>query len=88
MNSWLSLDGFGTKPALIGVLPTYAAIGVAAPLLLTLLRLIQGAAIGGEWGGSVLIAMEWGPSHRRGFTASWPQSMASPSRCNAAHVTR
>ena len=63
----------GISTALIGVLPVYATIGIAAPLLLTLLRLIQGAAVGGEWGGSVLIAMEWGESHRRGFTASWPQ---------------
>lgn len=63
----------GICTALIGALPVYATIGVGAPLLLTLLRLLQGAAVGGEWGGSVLIAMEWGPSHRRGFTASWPQ---------------
>ncbi len=63
----------GICTALIGVLPVYATIGVAAPLLLTLLRLLQGAAVGGEWGGSVLIAMEWGEDHRRGFNASWPQ---------------
>ena len=63
----------GICTALIGVLPTYQTIGFAAPVLLTVLRLLQGAAVGGEWGGSVLIAMEWGPSHRRGFTASWPQ---------------
>ena len=63
----------GICTALIGVLPVYATIGVAAPLLLTLLRLLQGAAVGGEWGGSVLIAMEWGESHRRGYNASWPQ---------------
>src|SRR5690349_23675779 len=63
----------GICTALIGVLPVYATIGVAAPLLLTLLRLLQGAAVGGEWGGSVLIAMEWGDPQRRGFTASWPQ---------------
>ncbi len=50
----------GICTALIGVLPVYATIGIAAPLLLTLLRLLQGAAVGGEWGGSVLIAMEWG----------------------------
>jgi MFS family permease len=51
----------GICTALIGVLPIYATIGVAAPLLLlTVLRLLQGAAVGGEWGGSVLIAMEWG----------------------------
>src|SRR6185295_19188996 len=63
----------GVCTALIGVLPVYATIGIAAPLLLTLLRLLQGAAVDGEWGGSVLIAMEWGDPQRRGFTASWPQ---------------
>jgi metabolite-proton symporter len=67
----LLLMGIGT--ALIGVLPTYAAIGVAAPLLLTVLRILQGVAVGGEWGGSVLLAMEWGTAKRRGFMASWPQ---------------
>jgi MFS family permease len=55
------------------VLPGYAAIGIAAPLLLTVLRLLQGIAVGGEWGGSVLLAMEWGNKRRRGFVASWPQ---------------
>ena len=64
----------GISTALIGLLPTYVAIGIAAPLLLTLLRLIQGAAVGGEWGGSVLIAMEWGPKRTGGASrASWPQ---------------
>ena len=63
--------GFAARP--VGVLPTYASIGIAAPLLLTLLRLVQGIAVGGEWGGSVLIAMEWGNAGRRGFMASWPQ---------------
>jgi metabolite-proton symporter len=63
----------GICTALIGVLPTYAAAGIIAPLLLTLLRLLQGAAVGGEWGGSVLLAMEWGSAKRRGFMASWPQ---------------
>ena len=67
----LLLMGIGT--ALIGVLPTYAAIGVAAPIVLTLLRIVQGVAVGGEWGGSVLLAMEWGSVKRRGFMASWPQ---------------
>ena len=61
----LLIMGIGT--ALIGVLPGYAAIGIAAPLLLTLLRLLQGIAVGGEWGGSVLLAMEWGPRKRRGL---------------------
>ncbi|GAA4688966.1 MFS transporter [Pseudonocardia yuanmonensis] len=67
----LLLMGIGT--ALIGVLPTYAAIGLAAPILLTLLRIVQGIAVGGEWGGSVLLAMEWGHARQRGFMASWPQ---------------
>jgi metabolite-proton symporter len=67
----LLIMGIGT--ALIGVLPGYAAIGVAAPILLTVLRLLQGIAVGGEWGGSVLLAMEWGPPARRGLMASWPQ---------------
>lgn len=67
----LFLMAFGT--VLIGFLPTYQAIGVAAPILLTLLRIIQGIGVGGEWGGSVLLSMEWGHQQRRGFSASWPQ---------------
>ncbi len=67
----LFLMAFGT--VLIGFLPTYQAIGVAAPILLTLLRVIQGIGVGGEWGGSVLLSMEWGHQGRRGFSASWPQ---------------
>ncbi len=63
----------GDRHGLIGLLPTYAAIGVAAPILLTVLRILQGIAVGGEWGGSVLLAMEWGSVERRGFMASWPQ---------------
>ncbi|MCT2585716.1 MFS transporter [Actinophytocola gossypii] len=60
----------------IGLLPTYSAIGIAAPLLLTFLRLVQGFALGGEWGGAVLIVSEHGGARRRGFWASWPQSGA------------
>jgi metabolite-proton symporter len=67
----LMLMGVGTF--LIGVLPTHASIGIAAPILLTVLRLIQGIGVGGEWGGSVLLSMEWGSVKRRGFMASWPQ---------------
>ena len=63
----------GVATALIGVLPTYASIGYAAPVLLTLLRIGQGIGVGGEWGGSVLLSMEWGPARRRGLMASWPQ---------------
>jgi metabolite-proton symporter len=57
----------------IGLLPTYATLGVLAPTLLVILRIIQGIGVGGEWGGSVTLSMEWGNPRRRGFIASWPQ---------------
>jgi MFS family permease len=59
---------------LIGLLPTYAQIGVWAPAGLIALRLVQGFAVGGEWGGAVLMAAEHGDAARRGFWASWPQA--------------
>jgi metabolite-proton symporter len=64
----------GLSTLLIGVLPTHQQIGVAAPLLLTLLRVFQGVGVGGEWGGAVLLALESGHRGRRGFYASWPQA--------------
>src|SRR5207248_4618051 len=57
----------------VGILPGTAVIGFAAPLLLVLLRLVQGIAIGGEWSGSVLLAMEWGDQRRRGLLGSFAQ---------------
>jgi metabolite-proton symporter len=69
----LSLLIMGVATFAIGLLPTYAAIGVAAPILLILLRLVQGFAVGGEWGGAVLMAVEHAPRNRRGFYGSWPQ---------------
>jgi MFS family permease len=69
--STLLLMGIAT--ALMGVLPGYAQIGIAAPILLSILRFLQGAGVGGEWGGSVLLSMEYGDDRRRGFWASWPQ---------------
>ncbi|EQD85500.1 MFS transporter [Saccharopolyspora erythraea D] len=72
----LSLLLMGGSTVAMGLLPTYATIGVAAPLLLTLLRLVQGFALGGEWGGAVLIVSEHGDAHRRGFWAAWPQAGA------------
>ncbi|RRO20779.1 MFS transporter [Saccharopolyspora rhizosphaerae] len=69
----ISLLMMGGSTAAMGLLPTYAAIGAGAPLLLTLLRLVQGFALGGEWGGAVLIVSEHGDDRRRGFWASWPQ---------------
>jgi MFS family permease len=70
----LSLVLMGVATVLIGLLPTYAQIGVWAPAGLILLRLVQGFAVGGEWGGAVLMAAEHGDSARRGFWASWPQA--------------
>ncbi|MEU4233397.1 MFS transporter [Nonomuraea sp. NPDC026600] len=72
----VSLLLMGAATFLIGCLPTYAGVGAAAPLLLTLLRLVQGFALGGEWGGAVLIVSEHGDAARRGFWASWPQAGA------------
>jgi metabolite-proton symporter len=63
----------GISTFLIGLLPGFGTIGVAAPVLLVLLRVVQGIGVGGEWGGSVLLSMEWGRKDRRGFMASWPQ---------------
>jgi metabolite-proton symporter len=63
----------GIASALIGVLPGYHSIGFWAPTLLVVLRLLQGIGVGGEWGGSVTLCMEWGDPKRRGFMASWPQ---------------
>jgi metabolite-proton symporter len=63
----------GIASALVGVLPGTSSIGVAAPVLLVVLRVVQGLAVGGEWSGSVLLSMEWGNQRRRGLMASWPQ---------------
>jgi MFS family permease len=63
----------GVSTFLIGLLPGYATLGYTAPVLLTLLRIVQGLGVGGEWGGSVLLSMEWGSHRRRGLMASWPQ---------------
>lgn len=63
----------GIATFLIGVLPTYPTIGFWAPVLLVLLRFLQGLGLGGEWGGAVLMTMESGDSNRRGLNASWPQ---------------
>ncbi|NHD15539.1 MULTISPECIES: MFS transporter [unclassified Actinopolyspora] len=70
----ISLLMMGGATFAIGLLPTYGAIGFAAPLLLTLLRVVQGFALGGEWGGAVLMVSEHTDSARRGFWASWPQA--------------
>jgi MHS family shikimate/dehydroshikimate transporter-like MFS transporter len=67
----LLIMGFATF--LVGCLPTYSSIGIWAPICLVVLRMLQGIAVGGEWGGAVLMATEHSPDHRRGFYGSWPQ---------------
>jgi len=69
----LTMIGMGLSTALIGVLPTYAQAGIWAPLLLVLLRIVQGIALGGEWGGASLMVLEHAPPHRRGVFGSLVQ---------------
>ena len=69
----LSLLIMGIATFLIGLLPTFASIGVMAPVLLVVLRFAQGIGVGGEWGGAVLMSVEHAPKGRRGFFGSWPQ---------------
>ncbi|MFI9024588.1 MFS transporter [Streptomyces sp. NPDC053560] len=82
----LSLLMMGGATFAIGLLPTHATVGSAAPLLLTLLRLVQGFALGGEWGGAVLLVSEHGDARRRGFWASWPQTGAPAGQLLATGV--
>jgi metabolite-proton symporter len=64
----------GVATFLVALVPTYEQIGIWGAVILTILRFIQGVGVGGEWGGSVLLAMEWArTNHSRGFIASWPQ---------------
>ena len=68
-----SLLVMGVATFLIGLLPGYAAIGITAPVLLVILRFLQGVGLGGEWGGAVLMATEHAPTDKRGFYSSFPQ---------------
>src|SRR5579884_1620096 len=63
----------GISTVLVGLVPTYAQIGIWGGIALTVLRILQGIGVGGEWGGSVLLSVEWGHRGRRGFLGSWPQ---------------
>jgi MFS family permease len=64
----------GSATFLVALVPTYASIGIWGAIILTVLRFIQGVGVGGEWGGSVLLSMEWAQTNQhRGFIASWPQ---------------
>ncbi len=72
----ISLLMMGGATFAIGLLPTFGTVGVLAPMLLVTLRLIQGFALGGEWGGAVLLVSEHGRPENRGFWSSWPQAGA------------
>ncbi|TCK36562.1 MHS family metabolite:H+ symporter-like MFS transporter [Paraburkholderia sp. BL8N3] len=74
----------GVATAAIGLVPTYAQIGIWAPILLLVLRILQGIGLGGEWGGSVLMAFEYAPPEKRGFYASLPQMGVSIGLCGAS----
>ena len=66
----------GVASTLIGLMPTYATIGIAAPILLTILRFVQGLAIGGQWGGAMLLVTESAPSDQRGYYGAYAQAGA------------
>ncbi|MDQ6897900.1 MAG: MHS family MFS transporter [Candidatus Dormibacteraeota bacterium] len=69
----VTLLTMGLATTLIGLVPSYASIGIWGAILLIVFRVFQGLGVGGEWGGSVLLSMEWGSNRRRGLVASWPQ---------------
>jgi metabolite-proton symporter len=63
----------GVSTFMMGLLPNYAAVGVGAPILLLILRMLQGIGLGGEWGGAILLCVEHAPADKRGWYSSWPQ---------------
>jgi MFS transporter, MHS family, shikimate and dehydroshikimate transport protein len=76
----------GIATFLVGLVPTYASIGIAAPLILLALRLLQGIGLGGEWGGAVLMSFEYAPRDRRGYYACFPQVGLAIGLCLATGV--
>lgn len=76
----------GVATVCVGLLPDYSKVGMLAPALLVALRVVQGIAVGGEWGGAVLMAYEYAPPHRRGLYASLPQIGLAIGLCLAAGV--
>jgi metabolite-proton symporter len=81
----ISLVTMGAATVLMGLMPTYNSIGVLAPILLTVLRLVQGFAVGGEWGGATLMAVEHAPEGKRGFYGAFPQ-MGAPAGVGLATI--
>ena len=82
----ITLMIMGVATFLIGLIPTYEQIGITAPLLLLLMRVMQGIGLGGEWGGAVLMAYEYAPKEKRGFYASLPQIGLAIGLCLASGV--
>jgi MFS family permease len=82
----LSLVLMGGATMLIGVLPTFNEVGLLAPLMLVALRCVQGFAVGGQWGGAVLMVTEYGDAKRRGFWAGWPAAGVPAGNVLAAAV--
>jgi metabolite-proton symporter len=82
----ISLLLMGVSTVLIGLLPTYDAIGVLAPILLIVLRFLQGVGLGGEWAGAVLMAAEHAPPHKRAFYAGFPQLGPTPAYLLSAGI--
>ena len=81
-----SLLLMGISTALVGCLPTHATIGIAAPILLIVLRLMQGLSAGSEWGGAVLLAVEHAPARRRGLFGAFPQTGSAAGMILASSV--
>ncbi|MGB3388120.1 MAG: MFS transporter, partial [Pseudaminobacter sp.] len=82
----LTLSLMGAATFLIGLLPTYAQVGLAAPVMLLLLRIVQGLAMGGEWGGAVLMAFEYSDRDTRARYACYPQIGLAVGLCLASGV--
>src|ERR1700753_3488033 len=82
----LTLMIMGIATFLIGLVPTYAQIGIWAPIILLILRVLQGIGLGGEWGGAVLMTYEYAKQENRGLYASFPQIGLSIGLCLAAGI--